>query len=853
MGHFTSSSSPRPQRLVRSGVTAALAVLLAAFAESPTANLDAVTVAEDSGDTVIDVLVNDIESDTGGPLTVTAVTEPVPSGTVTLMNGQVSFAPALDFNGDATFTYTVSDGNGGTATAIVEVTVTAVNDPPTGEPDVFPLALGSGPTTLDVLANDTSDPDSDETLTVSQVTRPVSGGMVSIAPGGTGVVFTPAPGFWGPVEFTYTLTDGNGGSSRVSVTVNVGQVDSDDDGLDDATEATSSLDPRDADTDDDGVPDGLDGLMDSDQDGTIDALDTDSDNDGLRDGTESGVTAETAGQGTDLFSGHFVPDADPATTTDPRNADTDGDGLSDGDEDASANGAVDSEETDPNDADTDDGGFNDGEEVDTGSNPLDPSDDQVVRGRGCASTGTGTLLPLVLLLAVPLLRRRQVLLGAGKAWGLPVLLAAALMAAPASAHDPGETSQAIDVQQYKPGPGGKDVLGLHSARVARHLGWNLGMSFNYAKDPLNFLRPRTGDFFFAIVKHQATFDLMGSIGLFDRFELGVALPITSQGSSSAEAGHSQFPEGLKGRGVGDLRLVLKEKLFSTEGGLHMGLAVPLLLPTSGGKEFLGRSGVAAFPRVLGEWVSESGARVLANVGVNLQPRQRFYNLNVGDEFAYGVGAQVPFRFSTHRWAAEATLMGAIGITEKDLEERPLEVLASVRYHLSDTMAAHLGVGSGLTGGYGSPGFRVLTGFVWTAAERDQPERIEPERIEPERIEPERIEPESIEPPPPPIMREPRYPEEVDDFPDEPPPQQQNRDAVPDEPSPPRRMDSDGDGLADDKDLCPQFREDKDGFEDEDGCPDSDNDQDGVIDAVDRCPTEQETRNGVKDHDGCPDT
>ena len=69
--------------------------------------------------------------------------------------------------------------------------------------------------------------------------------------------------------------------------------------------------------------------------------------------------------------------------------------------------------------------------------------------------------------------------------------------------------------------------------------------------------------------------------------------------------------------------------------------MPLLLPTSGGKDFLGRSGVAVSPRIIGEWVSEGGTRVLANVGINLQPSEQLYNLNVGNEFAYGLGTEVP--------------------------------------------------------------------------------------------------------------------------------------------------------------------------------------------------------------------
>jgi OOP family OmpA-OmpF porin len=94
-------------------------------------------------------------------------------------------------------------------------------------------------------------------------------------------------------------------------------------------------------------------------------------------------------------------------------------------------------------------------------------------------------------------------------------------------------------------------------------------------------------------------------------------------------------------------------------------------------------------------------------------------------------------------------------------------------------------------------------------------------------------------------------------------------------------DSDGDGIPDSKDKCPNEAEDKDGFQDEDGCPDPDNDKDGIPDAKDKCPNEAgpaenqgcpdkdsdgdgivdrldkcpdqpETKNGYQDEDGCPD-
>ncbi len=65
-------------------------------------------------------------------------------------------------------------------------------------------------------------------------------------------------------------------------------------------------------------------------------------------------------------------------------------------------------------------------------------------------------------------------------------------------------------------------------------------------------------------------------------------------------------------------------------------------------------------------------------------------------------------------------------------------------------------------------------------------------------------------------------------------------------------DRDGDGIPDDIDQCPDVPEDKDGFEDEDGCPDYDNDKDGIYDTQDECPNDPEDRDGFQDTDGCPD-
>ena len=84
---------------------------------------------------------------------------------------------------------------------------------------------------------------------------------------------------------------------------------------------------------------------------------------------------------------------------------------------------------------------------------------------------------------------------------------------------------------------------------------------------------------------------------------------------------------------------------------------------------------------------------------------------------------------------------------------------------------------------------------------------------------------------------PNDPEDKDGF--------QDADGCPD-------LDNDGDGIPDAQDKCPNEPEDKDGFQDADGCPDLDNDQDGIPDAQDKCPNEPEDKDGFQDADGCPD-
>ena len=215
--------------------TATVNVTVTNVNDDPTANDDAATVAEDSGANTINVLANDSSApDTGETLTITAKTNGA-NGTVSITGGgtTVSYTPNADFFGADSFTYTISDGNGGNDMATVNVTVTNVNDDPTANDDAATVAEDSGANAISVLANDSISPDAGETLTITVVTQGTNG-SVAITGGGTGLTYTPNANYFGSDSFTYTISDGNGGSDTATVNITVTNVNDPPDAVDDA-------------------------------------------------------------------------------------------------------------------------------------------------------------------------------------------------------------------------------------------------------------------------------------------------------------------------------------------------------------------------------------------------------------------------------------------------------------------------------------------------------------------------------------------------------------------------------------------------------------------------------------------
>jgi hypothetical protein len=180
----------------------------------PVAAADTATTAEDTAVTV-SVLTNDSDAN-GDPLTVTGVGQAAHGTAVVNANGTVTYTPAANFNGTDSFSYTISDGHGGAASATVSLNVTPVNDAPAAAPDTATTAEDV-PVVIAVRAND-SDVDGD-TLTITAVGQPAHGTAVANANGT--VTYTPGANFNGSDSFNYTVSDGHGGTASASVSVNV--------------------------------------------------------------------------------------------------------------------------------------------------------------------------------------------------------------------------------------------------------------------------------------------------------------------------------------------------------------------------------------------------------------------------------------------------------------------------------------------------------------------------------------------------------------------------------------------------------------------------------------------------------
>ena len=118
-------------------------------------------------------------------------------------------------HGTAIINYTISDGNGGTATTNLTITITPVNDAPIANADSATIDEDAAPILINVLAND-SDEDGDS-LAISTASADI--GSVSVV--GNQIQYTPAANTNGLATITYTVSDNNGGTNTATVAVTI--------------------------------------------------------------------------------------------------------------------------------------------------------------------------------------------------------------------------------------------------------------------------------------------------------------------------------------------------------------------------------------------------------------------------------------------------------------------------------------------------------------------------------------------------------------------------------------------------------------------------------------------------------
>jgi hypothetical protein len=466
----------------------------------------------------------------------------------------------------------------------------------------------------------------------------------------------------------------------------------------------------------------------------------------------------------------------------------------------------------------------------------------------------------------------------------------------AQAGDPYLQSQAsFNPQLFHPAPGPEAYLTVDGAQPLHHLSVGAGLVFDYARDPLSILTfsARTGDPYGAKVfvqSHVTSATAWIGLGLFERAQIALALPMTLYQTGDNYDGDVPAPDGVHvrsydGFALGDPRLYLKVKLFGRARGFQLALSHWLSVPVGddarlGGEKHF--SGFAGEPRVIAEWLG--GVWKLAlDVGFAWRvDTSSFWTVGAGQALTYALGVAFDIR------RTPLTLVGEVYghhdfATGDYTAQSPLELDVDLRVRLGKGFSLVAGIGTGLVEGAGTPWPRAILGAGYEMQLHDRDGDGIPDSLDhcPDDAEdkdgfqdadgcPERDNDGDT------ILdaddKCPNEPEDFDQFHDEdgcPDPDNDNdgipdiKDACPNDAEdhkPPKpndgcplsKSDSDNDGIPDAVDKCPLEPEDKDGFQDEDGCPDPDNDNDGVPDGFDDCPNTPEDMDGVDDEDGCPD-
>jgi OOP family OmpA-OmpF porin len=455
--------------------------------------------------------------------------------------------------------------------------------------------------------------------------------------------------------------------------------------------------------------------------------------------------------------------------------------------------------------------------------------------------------------------------------------------------------RSFDIQLFHPAVGAHSFVTLDSAEVLEHRLWHFGLVASYLREPLSHTLSTLdslGNLHTATVvpvRNLAMAELVAAVGLFNRFEVGAALPL----AYSWDGDRFNDYGGLAGYGAsvwaaGDLRVEAKAELVG------FGQDRPFLLSVSAGgtfptsrlnsadlgepAPFLGNGSVTGRVRALLEYQRGEYLRVLAMAGGYFRERSQFLGTPQGHAALYGAAVEV-------QPTSQIAILGeATGrIASQYFDTNPAELDLAMRFYLPSMLNLLMGAGFGLNHGIGSPVARGFVGLGWAPDPRDRDhdgvidvlDRCPDEAEDRDGYQDSDGCPDpdnDFDDIPDAVDKCPNEPEDFDGFQDEdgcPDPDNDGdgipdlQDACPNEKEdgkgkrptdgcPSTAEDSDGDGVPDVRDKCADEPEDKDGFQDDDGCPDYDNDGDGIPDIYDACPNEPEDMDGFQDDDGCPD-
>ncbi|MFM7322811.1 MAG: Ig-like domain-containing protein, partial [Armatimonadota bacterium] len=213
--------------------------------DAPTADDDTSSTDEDTS-VDIDALDGDVDVD-GDTLSIQSVNDPA-HGSASIVAGKVRYTPDADWNGTESFDYTVSDGNGGTDTGTITVTVNPVNDAPTA--DSQSVATDEDTVKdIDLVAHDIDG----DSLEYSIVNPPAHGTLTLL---GATATYTPSANYNGPDSFTFKVNDGTVDSNIATVSITVNPVNdnpvADDDTASTNEDLSVDIDVLDGDVDVDG-------------------------------------------------------------------------------------------------------------------------------------------------------------------------------------------------------------------------------------------------------------------------------------------------------------------------------------------------------------------------------------------------------------------------------------------------------------------------------------------------------------------------------------------------------------------------------------------------------------------------